>query len=149
MNYPQQSSQELSEIKAVTEEAVIRSFENAQNPWKEYALRCLEAVAKTKEEFTVNDVRPLVAQSPYTTQDNRALGGVFKEAQKRGWIDTTGAVRVNKTGHGTQMQVWKSKIYGETIRFTIPTVKEKKYRIRHEYNAERHCMVEIKEEIEV
>lgn len=147
MNYPHQSRDELNEVREVTEAAVAQSFENAQNPWKEYAMHCVSVIAKQKEYFTVNDVRPLVEASPYTTQDNRALGGVIKAAQKRGWIEPSGEERVNKTGHGTKMQVWKSRIFGETVDFVVPTTKEKKYRTTYKFDAERNCMVEIKEEI--
>lgn len=123
MTYPQQTPEELGEIRDVTNEAIAQSFENAQDPWKEYAMHCVSVIAKKMPEFTVNDVRPLVEASPYTTQDKRAMGAVIKAAQKRGWIKPSGEVRVNKTGHGTQMTVWESNIYGEEIDFVAPTVK--------------------------
>lgn len=123
MNYPQQTPKELGEVRDVTNEAIAESFENAQDPWKEYALHCVSVIAKKMQYFTVNDVRPLVAASPYKTQDNRALGAVIKHAQKRNWIKPSGDTRVNKTGHGTHMQVWESNIYGEEITFVKPTVK--------------------------
>ena len=122
MDYPQQTPEELEEVKQVTEEAIAASYENAQNPWKEYALHCVSILAKTMQKFTVDDVRPLVAQSPFKTQDNRALGGVLKEAKRRRWIEASGETRVNKTGHGIGMPVWESRIYGETIDFVKPTV---------------------------
>ena len=124
IGYPTQTTEQLAEVQAVTDEAVLQSFENAKDPWKAYALRCVSVIAKKMETFTVNDVRPLVAQSPFKTQDNRALGGVIKQAEKKGWIYPTGETRVNKTGHGTAMQVWGSNIHGETIEFVVPEVPE-------------------------
>jgi hypothetical protein len=123
MTYPEQTPEQLKEVKETTEEAVLRSYENAKDPWKEYALHCVSIIAKKMEEFTVNDVRPLVNASPYTTQDNRALGAVIKEAARRGWITNTHQTQVNKIGHGVQMSIWRSNIVGEEIDFVSPTVK--------------------------
>lgn len=120
MNYPAPTPEYRQETKELTEEAVARSFEHANDPWKLYALHCVSVVAKRMEEFTVNDVRPLVDLSPYKTQDNRAMGGVIKEAVRRGWIESTKQVQVSKVGHGSNMTIWRSRIVGETIDFVKP-----------------------------
>lgn len=123
MKYPAPTPEYLQETKELTEEAIARSWENAVDPWKEYALHCVSVVAKRMEEFTVNDVRPLVEAGGFTTQDKRAMGGVIKEAQRRNWIASTGRVQTSKVGHGSNMTIWSSNIVGETIDFVKPPLK--------------------------
>ena len=93
-------------------EGIEQGIENAAVDWKSYAMECVIAVARRKELFTVNDVRDLVKHSPFQTHDRRAMGGVMKYSQRMGFIEPSGGEIVNKTGHGTKIQIWKSLIYG-------------------------------------
>lgn len=124
MNYPAPTPKYLAEVKEVTNEAVARAWEHADDPWREYALHCVSVIAKRMDEFTVNDVRPLVDAGGFKTNDKRAMGGVIKEAQRRNWIASTGRIQPSKVGHGSNMTIWSSNIVGETIDFVKPPLKK-------------------------
>lgn len=124
MTYPAPTPAYRQETKELTEEGIARSWENAADPWKAYALHCVSVIAKRMEEFTVNDVRPLVEAGGFTTNDNRAMGGVIKEAQRRNWIESTKRVQTSKVGHGSNMTIWRSNIVGETVDFVKPPLKQ-------------------------
>lgn len=101
----------METLREIIDEAVDRGYKNANNLWKEKALECVEVVAKSKKTFTIDDVRDLMNQFPYETHDKRAWGGVIKKANKLNFIEPTGITMPNRTGHGTPMQIWRSKIY--------------------------------------
>lgn len=97
------------EIEATTE-AIERGTMNADDHWKETALYRLRQVASATKIFTANDVRDAMAHDSAKTHDARAMGGVFKAAQKLGWIERTGeAVNSDKAGcHGAYISRWRS-----------------------------------------
>lgn len=104
------------EIAQATQEAVDRGYTNAEDAWRDYALACVMEVAQSKEEFTSDDVRTLVRHSPFTTHDNRAMGGVMMTAVKKyGWMEKTGRSIPSLVGHKSPLQIWKSNIYKKVI----------------------------------
>ena len=101
----------LVAMKKDTDKAIADGHDHAKVEWRNYALQCVEAIAKRRQEFTVNDVREMIHNGPYKTHDNRAVGGVVKRAQRYGMIRPSGRTIPNRVGHGTQMQIWSSCIY--------------------------------------
>ena len=98
-------------IQQVTDQAIDRSYKNAENDWKIMALECVRQVCLRQQTFTMNDVRWLVNASPIKTHDNRAMGGVMRTASKLKWIIPTGQSIVSKVGHKSPLQIWKSLLY--------------------------------------
>ncbi len=105
------NNEDFSVIKKETDEAIDRGSSHADTDWRMVALDCVYKVALEKPEFTMNDVRDLVASSGATTHDNRAMGGISKTAVKNGWIKATGRVIISRVGHKSPLQIWKSLIY--------------------------------------
>ena len=103
-------AKDLAEIRRLTDDALARGLEHSVAEWRMMALEALYSVARTKERFTVNDVRPIVDASPIKTHDKRAMGGVIAMGRKLGWIEATGEAIPSKVGHMVPIQIWKSKI---------------------------------------
>lgn len=100
-----------------TDEAIKRSYRNANLVWKEKTLQNLFDFCVQHETFSMNEFREYNKHmDPYIkTQDNRAMGGVVKEAQKRGWIKPTGNLTVSKVGHKVPIQIWESLIKSSEV----------------------------------
>ncbi len=99
------------DIKQVTDEAIEKGYQNANDDWKNMAMECVRVICVQQPSFTMNDVRWLVEASPIKTQDNRAMGGVMRTAQKLGWVEPTGQTIISKVGHKSLLQIWRSKLF--------------------------------------
>ena len=73
--------------------------------WKAEALALIETVARSRSEFTVEDIdfEPAI--------DNRARGAAMQTAAKRGWLKPLGWVSGDKGRHGRPVRLWASRIY--------------------------------------
>lgn len=102
---------EIAKIRELTDKAIEEGYDAANAEWRAMALEQVYRVALRKEEFTANDVRDLVENSPLKTHDKRAMGGVMKTAQKMGWIHPSGRSIPSKVGHLVPILIWESKIF--------------------------------------
>lgn len=98
----------LGDADSITKKSIKQGLSNANNAWKSEATKKLHDTCSQKPEFTMNDVRDRVQSK---THDNRAWGGIIKEAQKLGWIEPTGREIKSIVGHKTPLQIWKSNLY--------------------------------------
>jgi hypothetical protein len=79
--------------------------ERLEPGWKSTALEVLRVYALTHERFISEHVSLYVPPEA----DRRALGGVFPEAKRRGWIVADGTAR---DSWGSWKTRWRSLIYG-------------------------------------
>jgi hypothetical protein len=64
-------------------------------------------LARTHDEFTVEDIAPLVQ----ATYDLRALGGIMLQAKRHGWIEAAGYVNSGRARHGKPIRCWRSRLF--------------------------------------
>jgi hypothetical protein len=73
--------------------------------WRAEALAAIERAARTRSEFTVEDV----VWSPMI--DNRGWGAAMQDAARKGWIKALGWVSGNAGRHGRPVRLWASQVY--------------------------------------
>lgn len=98
---------------AVTEEAIVRSVENADVDWLANAMRAIHVVAMTTPLFTSDEVwQWLEDNAPdASTHSPSAIGGVFRRAADAGWITKTATTRKSKfSRRHRDLTVWASKL---------------------------------------
>ena len=92
--------------------------ENADQKWKRWVDGCIQQVARSKQEFTVDDVLAELEKlpNPPDTHNLGALGPRMKEVSKvLGYMEATERVQRSKRPekNGNLHRVWRSRIYGE------------------------------------
>lgn len=100
---------------AVTEEAICRAGENADESWQAAATVAVRDLALDRDSFTTDDFHALMAwrHPGLVTHDGRALGAVMRHAAKEGWCSasdqTTPSMRT--VSHRRPVRVWVSQIW--------------------------------------
>jgi hypothetical protein len=91
-------------------DGITQSADFADGTWWAACQRALLHLAQTQDTFTADDVLALVDAQGYTTKDNRALGGVMRNAAIKGIIRETDRFipSSNKRKHGSPTRVWES-----------------------------------------
>lgn len=94
------------------DEAVTAVSVNSDGTWWAACVRAIKHLAKTNDTFTADDVLEIVDKAGYTTNDNRAMGGVMRECQAKGLIKPTDnfVPSTNKRKHASPTRVWASCI---------------------------------------
>lgn len=136
------TTDEMDEIHAVTNEAIDRGIDHAEQRWRNMADEALFFIAKNNHTFTVNDVRAITERSPIKTHDKRAMGGVIRRGMKNGWIKKTGEEIPSKQGHGVAIQIWESVIFQNSSATThFPSKRETfgQYTVIRRENGSRSC----------
>lgn len=95
------------------EEAIERSMGNANERWKTAALDTIVEIAQKTPSFTSDDVLAVLDRLDVKTHDTRALGGIFVQAARLGWIRKTGAYVPSKRPacHSRPILVWESLLH--------------------------------------
>ena len=98
------------------QEGMAQADSNANEKWKRWIDGAIQAVARTHEEFTVDDVLAELERlpNPPDTHNLAALGPRMKEVSKvLGYMVATDSVRRSKRPekNGNLHRVWKSKIF--------------------------------------
>ncbi|MDX3006725.1 hypothetical protein PWY87_33975 [Kribbella solani] len=80
--------------------------ENAEDRWRNWALREIAILAENGWDFTSDDVRQVVGEPDHPNR----WGGVFLAARRAGLILPTGEVRPSTTPsrHGALVRVWRA-----------------------------------------
>jgi len=93
----------------VKEEAIARVWDHACEPWKRDALTALKAVCLACDEFTTDELDELRK----TAKEPRALGGLMKEGERRGWMVATDRYISSKSArnHRRAIRVWRSLLW--------------------------------------
>lgn len=82
---------EQMDLLAITEEAIGRARDHANQVWLRDARRAVEVLAAKMLPFTTDDVWALLEKvSVAATHEPRALGAVMRQAQRDGLIRRTG-----------------------------------------------------------
>ena len=92
--------------------------ENADVRWKRWVDGCIQQVARTHEEFTVDDVLAELEKlpNPPSTGNLAALGPRMKRVSKElGYMTATERVQRSKRPekNGNLHRIWRSKLYAE------------------------------------
>lgn len=97
------------DVFAARDEAIERVDRNADPEWKRQALAVVQRLAQQRAEFISEDAWPYLPP----VREPRALGGIMRTAQARGWIEPTDRVvpSPSKVGHGRPSRVWRSRLY--------------------------------------
>jgi hypothetical protein len=82
---------------------------NAEPGWQVLALNALRRTAEARAEFISDDVWT-VGHLP-KTRENRALGPIFRDGIRKGWIRKTHLLRPSVRSHLSGKPVWQSLIY--------------------------------------
>lgn len=93
--------------KEIIDRAIQRASTNADPEWKELAMEIIMKLSRTNLEITADDVWE--AGLP-ETRENRALGGVMRDAAKRKIIQKTNMVQNSrrvKHNHARPIHIWK------------------------------------------
>jgi hypothetical protein len=96
---------------SVTAEAIGRVDRGTDPLWRGHARGRLMYLAKTKPEFTTDD---LWEAGVPQTRENRALGPIMLWGRRAGIITATNSVqksRLHERNHGRRLTVWRSNIY--------------------------------------
>jgi hypothetical protein len=93
--------------------------ENADFRWKRFVDGCIMQVARTHQEFTVDEVILALEAlpDPPSTHNLGALGPRMKEVSKTlGYMEATERVQRSKRKitHGNLHRIWRSRIYAQS-----------------------------------
>ena len=101
---------DLFEFTANARAVALEQVEDHADPeWKDRALAAVRLTAQSKPEFISDDVWEIGQLD--STREARALGPVFIQAAKNGWIRKTDKVRPSVRSHLSGKPIWVSLIY--------------------------------------
>jgi hypothetical protein len=81
---------------------------NAAPEWQVLALDALRRTAEARVDFISDDVWTVGALPK--TRDDRALGPIFRDGIRKGWIRKTSLLRPSVRSHLSGKPVWQSLI---------------------------------------
>lgn len=83
--------------------------EKAHHAWKIAASEALRQLIKSEEDFTADDVWELIEPFGVKTHEPSAMGAVFNEAARAGWIVSDGMYRpsMRRGAHRRMVRVWR------------------------------------------
>lgn len=91
--------------------AITRAGSHANEAWMSQALDAIRMVARTQPALTSEDIHELVVAG---THEPRALGAVFRAAQREGWITAGPYVKSRRReSHCRPVRQWISQLYVE------------------------------------
>ena len=92
--------------------AVASVEDNANEGWKNAALRAICITASRKEKFITSDVWPNV-DPEHKTHEARAMGPMMVRAKKNGWIEATDDFKLATMAsrHRAPQRVWRSLLF--------------------------------------
>ena len=93
------------------DEAIQKADDNADEEWKDAAERVVRRLSLCVHEFTTDDVwRELIAWGWEMPRESRAMGGIMRRAEKKGWVKPT--MRFENSSrvacHRRPLRVWES-----------------------------------------
>lgn len=70
-------------------DGIQRAWEHANGDWKLAATAIVRELAKTRTEFTADEIWAVLDSLGFTTREHRAMGAVMRQAACEGWIVKT------------------------------------------------------------
>lgn len=95
---------------AARDEGMTRADVAADSRWKTEALSAIYRTAQSRPEFISDDVWLL--SGLHEPKEARALGPLFREAARRGWIVKTDRTRPSVRSNLSGKPVWRSLLFG-------------------------------------
>ena len=94
---------------AARDTAIEKVWDSAGEDWKVGAMVSLHAVCLACNEFTTDELDELRK----TAREPRALGGLMKEGERRGWCIPTDRYQSSKSArnHRRAIRVWRSLLF--------------------------------------
>lgn len=122
------SAKRPPEVQEAIAEGMKAADDHADARWKRWVDGCIQQVARTHQEFTVDDVIFALEAlpNPPSTHHLAALGPRMKEVSKtlRYMAPTEGFKRsIRPVTHGNLHRVWRSLIWGGSRQDVISTVR--------------------------
>ncbi len=105
------------QILTETNKAIKRGYDHTKVQWRKMALGVIYELCMSKETFTANDFTNLIKANPIKTHDNRSIGGIIKMAVRLKWVAGTGQKEFSKAGHLSNIEIWKSLLYGKPLTY--------------------------------
>ena len=94
------------------QEAAIATVEEHNEPWVARAVKYVKQVALAQRFLTTDDVWPLIPSGDEELGHERAMGAVMRQAQREGYIQSTGRTTPCHCGrHRMPIRTWESRIY--------------------------------------
>lgn len=101
---------------AASRDAAIAQVEhNADVAWKDEARAIVQRLARSRIEFTTDDVWICLEDSEAETHEPRALGAIMREAGREGLIRATNmtAPSTRPACNARPVRIWESLVVGE------------------------------------
>jgi hypothetical protein len=99
------------------DEAVRAVKDHADGRWFAASVRVVRELAGRQATITADEVLAVVEADGWSTNDNRAMGGVMKHCQSLGLIAITDQFEpsANKRKHASPTRVWRSLVVAPQI----------------------------------
>jgi len=93
----------------MTEAAIQRSYDNANDEWKNVAREAIHYVIANNDEFTADDIRDYLDNQTVTTHNLSALGPIIREFKRDNYINSTNRTResIRPVAHKKPNRVWE------------------------------------------
>jgi len=116
MNYshlPLFSSPPPTEGEQRKQSGMDRAQSNANDEWKDAALKIIRHYAKHCEYVSVNDLWAGMETLGLSTHENRASGPIFKKAATLGWIEKTNTtIKTTRAQRNSgDVRLWRSLLF--------------------------------------
>lgn len=93
------------------QQGIEASYQHAPSVWKQAASEALMTLAKSKPEFTTDELWDLLAERGVHTGEPRALGAIMQSAHRSGMIKSSGKYVASYRRHKAPIILWQSNIY--------------------------------------
>lgn len=110
-----QMARARAKAQAVTDRAVAKVTEHANERWLRAATEAVRLVARAMPTFTTDDVWPVVNRMGVSTHEPRAMGAVMRRAMASGDCTPTDEFRasVRPECHKNPKRVYESNLYSQ------------------------------------
>jgi len=94
----------------ITDEAIQRSDDHADQAWKKLAVMAVEALSLRGKPFTADDLWDEMQVFNISTHEPRALGAIMRQAARAGQIRNTGTFVKSRRPecHQRPVAVWEA-----------------------------------------
>ena len=97
----------------LADEGINRASDAVSTEWKEEALNALRSNLEVRLTVTADDL-----ESYSNPEHPNAMGGIFREAAKRGWCRFSGQYKASTIPrkHGRMLRIWESLLKDSNMR---------------------------------
>ncbi|CAB4151240.1 hypothetical protein UFOVP594_6 [uncultured Caudovirales phage] len=88
-----------------------KGFAGSDPEWRAYMLAELYSYCKKYHRVNANNMTSIAKVSKLQTHDFRAIAGLMKTGESRGWIERTGDFTETSYSHGQRIIIYRSLLY--------------------------------------